>query len=261
MVEPNRAEVRDRLIPRYHRRLVDPVRERRWGTAEQVWRRWIKDPDHVVGRCRHVGIEVIADMTELGGGEIVDVIRRSQETQFLTAEPDETQLVQRVDVLHHLSDIQDRRGTRRVVQHSGAVNRVQVRVDNQDMVFVTALCLGDNVVVVGVRVDDGLDVDAHDRQRRSILDRLLVLVEQVVTDVKGRESDGNRRDNPVPRGVHQAACQYAGAAGVALVEDDYPCSTSSFGIEHLHPKVAGTTLDEGDSAWYEAAEITRSAAA
>src|SRR5258707_9614984 len=130
MVEPNRAEVRDRLIPRDHRRLVDPVGERRWGPAEQVWRRWIKDPDHVVGRCCHVGIEVIADMTELGGGEIVDVIRRSQETQFLTAEPDETQLVQRVDVLHHLSDIQDRRGTRRVVQHSDAVNRVQVLVDS-----------------------------------------------------------------------------------------------------------------------------------
>ena len=51
-----------------------------------------------------------------------------------------------------LGDVEDRRGTGRVVEHAGAVDRVEVRVDDEDVVRVAALGVGDDVVVVGVRV-------------------------------------------------------------------------------------------------------------
>ena len=100
MVLSSGVEIGDRLVPRNGRRLVDPDRERtRNSTTEEVRRCWIQDSDDVVGRGRDVRIEVIADVTELGRSQAVDVERRSQEAQLLAAKPDEPQLVQWIDVL------------------------------------------------------------------------------------------------------------------------------------------------------------------
>ena len=78
----------------------------------------------------------------------------TQEAQFLAAEPDEPQLVQRVHVLHLLSDVQDRRGAGSIVEHALAVDRVQVRIDDQDVILVATLGFRDDVVVGEVRLDD-----------------------------------------------------------------------------------------------------------
>src|SRR4030095_996921 len=94
------VEVLDRLISCDRRRLVHPVRERRRnGATEQVRRRWIEDSDAVIGRGRDIRVEVIADVTEFGLTQTVDVGGRSQQAELLTAKPDEAQLVQRIDVL------------------------------------------------------------------------------------------------------------------------------------------------------------------
>ena len=108
----------------------------------------------VVRRRRHIRIEVVADVAEFGRREVVDVVRGAEQAQLLAAEPDEPQLVARGDVLHLLGDVEDRRGAGGVVEHPRAVDRVQVRVDDHDVVLVAALRLRDHVVVGGVRLDD-----------------------------------------------------------------------------------------------------------
>ena len=78
-------------------------------------------------------------MTQFGRTQIVDVVRRSQQAELFAAEPDEPQLVQRLDVLHLLGDVQDRRGAGGIVEHARPVNRIQVRIDDYDVVLVAAL--------------------------------------------------------------------------------------------------------------------------
>ena len=80
------------------------------------------------------------ETAELARAQIVDVERGAQQAQFLAAEPDEAQLVPRMDLPHHLGDVEDRGRTGRVVEHAGAVDRVEVRVDDEDVVRVAALC-------------------------------------------------------------------------------------------------------------------------
>ena len=140
VVESDRVEVGDPLVARDGRRLVHTVRERvADGAAEEVGRCRVEDPDDVVRRGRDVGIEVIADVAQIIRAEVVDIEGRAQKAQLLAAKPDEPQLVRCVYVLQHLGDVQDRRGARRVVEHARSVDRVKVRVDDQDMVRVATL--------------------------------------------------------------------------------------------------------------------------
>src|SRR4051812_22187481 len=74
---------------------------------------------------------VLADPAQLGRAEVADVVLRAQQAQLLAAEPDEPELVPRVDLPHLLRDVEDRRRAGRVVEHPGAVDRVQVRVDDR----------------------------------------------------------------------------------------------------------------------------------
>src|SRR5262249_52587185 len=110
-------------------------------------------------------------------------------------------------------------------------------------------------------VDDRLDVEVHHRRCGPGLDCLLVLAVEVAADVERGESDGNRRDNAVARGVKQVARPHRGAAGGALVEDDHAGRTGGLSVEDLHPEEARTALDQSDPARYEAVEVIHGAAA
>jgi hypothetical protein len=183
-------------------------------------------------------------VARLGPGEVVDVVLRPEQAQLLPAEPDEAQLVQRVDVLHLLGDVEDRRGAGRVVQDPGSVDRIQVGIDDQDVVLVAALGFGDDVVVIGVGLDNRWDAQAHRRRGPR-----LVLVVEVLPDGERRERrDRDRRDERVPIGVDHAADHQAGPAGIALIEDDDPGGAGRLGVEDLHAEVASAALDQRDVA-------------
>jgi hypothetical protein len=124
-----------------------------------------RTPGHVVRRGRDVGVQVELDLGELVGREGVDVEVRAEQAELLAAEPDEAQLVAGVGVLQLLGDVEDRGRARRVVEHPGSEDGVQVGVDDQDVVRVAALGVGDDIPVGTVRVVDGLDVDGQNRAR------------------------------------------------------------------------------------------------
>ena len=174
----------------------------------------VEDARDVVRRGRHVGVEVELDLGELVGGEGVDVVVRAEQAELLAAEPDEAQLVAGVGVLQLLGDVEDRGRARGVVEHPGAVDGVQVGVDDEDVVRVAALGVGDDVPVGAVRVVDGLDVDGQHRGEPG-----LVLAQQLGAHGVGREETGIVGTLRCPR-RRQAAVEQAGASRVALVEDD-----------------------------------------
>ena len=89
MVLALRGQVVDCLVAPDRRGLVDPVRERLLGPAEQVRRGRIEDAERVVRRRRDVGVEVVADVTQVVRRQRVDVERRPEQSQLLAAEPDE----------------------------------------------------------------------------------------------------------------------------------------------------------------------------
>ena len=262
MVLPGRAQVPDRLIPCDRRRLVHPVRERRRARpCEQVAGGRIEHADGVIRRRRDVGVEVVPDVAQVVRRKRVDVVLRTEQSQLLAAEPDEAKLVQRRDVLHLLGDVEDRRGAGRIVEHSGAVDRVEVGVDDDDVVLVSALRVRDDVPIGPVEIDDRVDADARHRQGRSGLHRLLVLVEEALPDGKRRERDRDRPDEGVPCSIGEAADQQVCAAGIPLVEDDHPRCARCLRVQHLHAEVATAALDQGDPAGHEAGEVARGAPA
>src|SRR6266699_6881810 len=128
MVQADGVEIADRFILGDGRSLVHAIRKLlRGGAREEVRPRGIEHSDDVVRRSGNVSVEVIADVAQVVRAQMGDVIVRAKLSQLLATEPDEAQLVRRSDVLYLLGDVEDGRRTRRVVQHSLAVNRIQVR--------------------------------------------------------------------------------------------------------------------------------------
>ena len=141
----------------------------------------------------------------------------------------------------------------------GAVDRVEVRVDDDDVVRVAALGLGDDVVVVAVRVDDRLDVEVHAPAR---VPTAGVLVEQALAGGERGERDRDGRDDRVAGGVDQAAAEHARAAGVALVEDDHAgCARRPAALRTFTPKVHVPRWISAIRPRSEAGEVSRRAAA
>ena len=173
----------------------------------------------------------------------LDVVLRAQLAELLAPEPDEPQLVERMDLAHLLGDVQDRGRARAVVEHAGAVDRVEVRVDDHDVARVAALGLRDDVPVGAVRVDDLVDAQVHDRRRAG-----RVLVVKALADLERRERHRDARHERVAVRVHHAAAEHGRAARVALIEDDDADCSCGLGIEHLHAEIARAALDQGDLA-------------
>ena len=92
MVEPDRVEVRDRLVARDLGRLVDPVWERRVTSAEEVRRRRIEDPDRCSWGWPSRRRRGRSRCDSVRSAEVVDVVGRTEQAEFLAAEPDERSL-------------------------------------------------------------------------------------------------------------------------------------------------------------------------
>src|SRR6266699_1056998 len=184
MVQADGVEIADRLTLGDGRSLVYAIRKLLRGGATE---------------------EVIPDVVQVVRAQMGDVIVRAKLSQLLPTKPDEAQLVRRSYVLHLLGDVEDGRRTRRVVQHSLAVNRIEVGIDDNHVVWVAAFRLGDDVVVGSVILLDRRDAEAHRRWRwRRVRREAVVRVIEVVADGEGSERDRNRRNDRVAVGVDEA---------------------------------------------------------
>lgn len=196
----------------------------------------IVDAEDVVGGGDHVEVEVGTDLGQLGLRAVdrLDVEVGAEETEFLSAEEGKADGVLDAEVAEVLGNVQNTNGTGTVIVNTGAGrDGIGVTTNDKDVVVITTLGLGDDVVV-DTLLNGGIDVEGSldGASRESLEDGGGVLL-----------ADTHNRGVVLEGGAEGASKRASN-----VVVDDDASGTGSLGAQRLLSEGASATGHKGDLA-------------